>query len=211
MDRLKHQQLIEFVQIGANDGIMADPISPLVKQYPDRFHGLVVEPLKDKFALLQRAYAGINTVIPVNVAIHNTESEMVIHRIKRELESKYDIWGGGLPSFDPNHYKHSHIPQSDMTTEVVPCMRLDALLAKYDMKDIELLVTDTEGYDFEILRSIDFSKRRPSYIYFEHGLSVGVKEWGEYKSILAHLTQQGYNVSHDFNDTLAFLPKILTR
>src|SRR5262245_17750372 len=87
-ERMKISKEIVFVQIGANDGISNDPLWPLIKRFPGRFRGLVVEPLKDKFELLKRAYADVESVVPVNLAVHNDEREMLIWRVRPDLEKK---------------------------------------------------------------------------------------------------------------------------
>ena len=210
LDRLGMGREIVFVQIGANDGISTDPLYPLVKNYPDRFRGVVVEPLKDKFELLEHAYAGFASVVPVNVAIHNTERIMQIHRVRPESEKTLPAWARGIGSFNPDHHKLSNLNSSHMTSETVPCITFDELLIKYGVSDLELLVTDTEGYDYEIVRNIDFGKHRPAYVHFEHGLSAGVMSWEKYKDLVSHLARQGYSVSHETSDATAFLPQSLT-
>jgi FkbM family methyltransferase len=208
-DRLKTSKEIVFVQIGANDGIGSDPIYHLIQKFPDRFKGLVVEPLKDKFELLKRAYVDIDTVLPVNMAVHNTEKEMLIHRVRPDIEKKLPVWARGIGSFNPEHHKLSNIDSSYMIAERVPCITFDDLLATHQVANVELLITDTEGYDFDILCSIDFGKYRPAYVHFEHGLSSGVMTWEKYKTLVRYLIQHGYNISHETSDTTAFLPEVL--
>jgi FkbM family methyltransferase len=208
-ERMKISKEIVFVQIGANDGISTDPLYPLMKKFPRRFRGLVVEPLKDKFELLKRAYADVEFVVPVNVAIHNTEKEMLIHRVRPDNEKSLPAWARGIGSFNPKHHKLSQLDSSYMTTERVLCTTFEELLSSYKVTNIELLITDTEGYDFEILRSIDFAKHRPSYIHFEHGLSGGVMSWERYTNLIRHLTQHGYTISQEASDATAFLPAAL--
>ena len=47
-------------------------------------------------------------------------------------------------------------------------MRLDTLLERHGISRIDLLVIDTEGHDFEILRALDFTRFRPVLLMFEH-------------------------------------------
>src|SRR5262249_15985126 len=179
------------------------------KRFPGRFRGLVVEPLKDKFELLKRAYADVESVVPVNVAVHNTEKEMLIHRVRPDLEKNLPGWARGIGSFNPEYHKLSNLDSSYMISERVPCTTFDDLLTTHRMTNIELLITDTEGYDFEILKSIDFTKHRPTYVHFEHGLSGGVMSWERYKDLAYYLAQHGYNISHEASDATAFLPAAL--
>lgn len=208
-DRLEAPGEIVFVQIGANDGVSTDPIHPLIRKFPRRFRGLVVEPLKDKFDLLVRAYADVESVRPVNVAVHNTEKEMLIHRVRPDLERKLPAWARGIGSFNPDHHKLSHLDSSVMVAESVTCTTFDDLLATHQISNVEVLITDTEGYDYEILRSIDFGKHRPTYVHFEHGLSSGTMAWQEYKQLARHLSNHGYSISHEASDATAFLPAAL--
>jgi FkbM family methyltransferase len=208
-DRLRVSKEIVFVQIGANDGIVSDPIYPLVKKFPAQFRGLVVEPLKDKFELLKQAYADIASVVPVNVAVHNTEKEMLIHRVRPDLEKRLPEWARGIGSFNPEHHQLSQLDSSYMIAEKVICTTFDDLLSTHNIANIELLITDTEGYDFEILRNIDLTKYRPTYVHFEHGLTNGVMSWEKYKHLVRYMTQHGYNISHEPSDATAFLPAAL--
>jgi FkbM family methyltransferase len=210
VDRLESGQDITFVQIGANDGVSTDPLYPLIKKYPGRFRGLVVEPLKDKFDLLKRNYAQSPSVTPVNVAIHNTETEMLIYRVRPDLERTLPAWARGIGSFNPEHHKLSELDSTCMTTENVVCKTFMQLLDEHAISDIDLLVTDTEGYDFELIRGIDFQRYRPACVHFEHGLSSGVMSWERYKWLIRHLAQYGYSISHESSDATAFLPAALT-
>ncbi len=50
----------------------------------------------------------------------------------------------------------------------MPTLTLESVRAKHDLDGIDLLVVDTEGHDWEILRSVDFSALRPRLIVYEH-------------------------------------------
>ena len=208
-DRLRSPRQVVFVQIGANDGVTSDPLYPLIKANPEKFRGIVVEPLPDKFALLTQAYAGIDSVVPVNLAVHNTRREMQIHRVRPDLEKTLPGWARGLGSFNADHHKRARLDSSVMVSETVTCTSFDELLATHGLSQVELLITDTEGYDFEILRNVDFTRYRPAYIQFEHGLHSNVMTWDNYKELVRHLASHGYSISHETSDATAFLPAAL--
>ena len=52
----------------------------------------------------------------------------------------------------------------------VQCVTLQDLLVKHNITDLDLLQIDAEGYDYEILKSIDFQRIKPRFINFEHAL-----------------------------------------
>ncbi|OLE96238.1 MAG: hypothetical protein AUG75_22840 [Cyanobacteria bacterium 13_1_20CM_4_61_6] len=45
---------------------------------------------------------------------------------------------------------------------------LDTLLERSQASHVDLLLIDTEGHDWEILRSIDFARWRPRLVIYEH-------------------------------------------
>ena len=54
--------------------------------------------------------------------------------------------------------------------EKVKYLTLDQLLAKHQIRQLDLLQIDAEGYDFEILKTLDFNKVKPRFINYERVL-----------------------------------------
>jgi tRNA G26 N,N-dimethylase Trm1 len=71
------------------------------------------------------------------------------------------------------------------------------------MLDINLLVIDTEGYDFQILKEIDLDKISPKVIHFEHGVYSQTMSLSEISIVIARLNSHGYQVMLDNNDGIA--------
>jgi hypothetical protein len=102
------------VQIGANDGIMNDPLYRFNQSHPAAVSGFVLEPLPDIFINLVENYTNCPKIIPVNVAIHEENSEMEIYRIKQEHKKDLPKFARGIASFDPNHWgKTKLVPSAD--------------------------------------------------------------------------------------------------
>lgn len=78
---------------------------------------------------------------------------------------------------------------------------LDSLINKYNLKKIDLLMIDTEGYDFEIIKSIPFDKVKPLVIVFEHShfSENTVKDCYEF------LKNKSYTLQKTASDTIAVL------
>jgi FkbM family methyltransferase len=147
------------VQIGACDGLMADPIRAWIQK--DRWRGILVEPQKLEFERLKNNYRNeLDRVALENVAIADSEGTRTLYRVKdSELTSD---WQRGTASL-------LHRPDSErFTAEVVPCITMDTLLSRHHVARIDLLQVDVEGYDFEIIKLIDFGKIRPRLIRYEH-------------------------------------------
>ncbi len=87
----------------------------------------------------------------------------------------------------------------------VPCVRFDDLCKKHDFQDFDFLHIDTEGYDYEILKTIDLERYQPLAILYEH------KHLGEQdrNAALQLLHGLGYSSLSIFEDTLAVKRHIL--
>jgi len=195
---------LSFVQIGANDGVSFDPMNPFVQRHRDRVSGIVVEPLRDKFELLCRTYEGFPRIHKVNAAIHNTERRMTLHRVDPKLERRLPTWARGIASFDPQHHARSGTQARHMIAGEVACMTLPELLASVPGFELDVLVTDTEGYDAEILGAIDFTQVRPSLIHFEHGLPAGTMTPEALDALGDRLHDAGYSLHVLYADAVAF-------
>lgn len=180
-----------FVQVGAFDGVTADPIHHLVKSYGWR--GALVEPQLEAFNLLQQNYAGHEGLQFFNVAIGPQNDEITLYTrpggvvqaasLKRHLMMKPGRRGRALQ------------PRK------VPCWTFDRLLREAQAPaTIDLLQIDAEGYDYQIIRSIDLHQVRPAIIHYEH-MVLSQRERNECLELLA---EHGYRFLLADNDTLAY-------
>lgn len=79
-------------------------------------------------------------------------------------------------------------------------MTFEDLMTKHNVNDISFILIDTEGYDYEIIKLIDFEKYKPCILIFEHKhLSVS-----DYKNCLNLLKQSNYVVRLNSGDTIAY-------
>lgn len=193
-----------FIQVGANDGTLADPIYEFVTR--NRVSGVVVEPLADVFARLEAAYRAFPGVRPVNVAIHASARSVTLHRVAPQFEAGLPDWARGIASVNPDHHKLGGVPSSAITTEEVSCLTLTELLDRFAVRELDLLQIDTEGYDAEIIHSIDFGRIRPKIIRFEHGLCSGIMTPAVLEGCVRRLAGEGYYVVMEPYDVTCYLP-----
>lgn len=59
----------------------------------------------------------------------------------------------------------------------VNCKPISYLLNEYD-NEIDFLQVDAEGYDYDIIKTIDFKHRQPKVIHFEH-CSLGKEKYAK--------------------------------
>lgn len=173
---LAQTQDVFFVEVGAMDGIAFDPLYESVSKYGWR--GLLVEPLPDLFAQLRRTYGARDGIILENVAITECPGTTTMTRVKPEAVAQGLVpsWAKGMSSLfeDRNGLAGHRISEEDfqkirphIVHEVVQCDRLENILRKHHVSKIDLLQIDVEGYDYHVLKQVDFSRFRPKVIRME--------------------------------------------
>jgi FkbM family methyltransferase len=176
MDNLARSPDVFFLEIGAMDGIAFDPLYDAVLKHG--WGGLLVEPLPDLFAQLCRTYAGRKGIILENIAIADTTGSMTMTRVKPDAVAQGLVpsWAKGMSSLfeDRNGLAGHRISGEDfekirphIMRETVRCDTLDNILRKHDIAKVDILQIDVEGYDYHVLKQVDFSRFRPTVIRME--------------------------------------------
>jgi len=198
---------LTFLQIGANDGIMNDPVYQFNLTNRDFVSGFVLEPLPDIFEKLVENYKCCLGIKPFNLAIHSSEPEMILHRVKKERAAEIPAFASGIASFDANHWKKTTlIPGADFMEQVkVRCVSFTDFIKSNAIDKLDLLLIDTEGYDYEILRSIDFTSIKPKIIRFEHGVRNNVMSFDQFTRVCNQLNSYGYQIIAESYDATAYL------
>ena len=164
---ISNKQPYNIVIIGAHDGKSHDNIYELIKS--DRLNGIFVEPNKIYFTRLKKNFEAFSKIEFENIAIHNTKSYSELHYVDEKAMHQYPDWTNGIGSFNINHLLKHNIKPEHITSDLVICKSLMELInEKAHIKPLRFLQIDTEGYDFEIIKSIDFKVVRPKMIKFEH-------------------------------------------
>ena len=159
-----------FIQIGANDGFTGDPLNHLLVRPDITWSGVLVEPVPHLFAQLSERYAQYPALRLERAAICETDGSVVIHRLQTKTDDS--LWLQQLPSLDPDLLQ-SNARQFGLTNaraiaENVPCFCVATLLARHRLNQLDLLVIDTEGWDWRILRQFDLAHLQPKLILYEH-------------------------------------------
>ena len=157
-----------FIQVGANDGVMCDPLRSFILKH--NWSGILVEPVPDYFELLKKNYEGRDNLTFEQVAVSSEPSDSLkIYYLKRNEESEKEIedWEFGLSGFDMK--KNKRWKASKFAGECdVPATTVSELVKKHNVSHIDMLQIDAEGYDFEVIKGINFSEMCPKIINYEH-------------------------------------------
>ena len=208
-----NQSHFNFLQVGGNDGFANDPMFKMVKRFG--WKGIIVEPQKEVFhTRLTKTYRNEHHVILENCAIANYTGTKELYK----LSVSNSRWATGLATFDYqvmlNRVKNGQrirrralaegaiLPEKDedfIAIEKVPCYTLSHLLKKHNWTSLDLLQIDTEGFDFEVIKSIDFDRLKPRFISFEHHLLSAA----DFEACKILLSEKGYHLEIYSGDGLA--------
>lgn len=194
------KSVFTFVQIGANDGISFDFLYDFVTKRNAK--GIVVEPIKDYFKELQINYEDFQNIIPLNIAIHPTNSTVILYRLKENSLPKYKDWAKGIASLDKNHLIKLNIEEVDIEGEEVKADALMTIIQSYHPSGkLDYIQIDTEGFDYQILKMIDFTVIKPKIVKYE---SINLTENDRNKAV-SLLKKNGYYLFKEAGDTVAIL------
>lgn len=182
-----------FLQIGAFDGVGNDDLREPVFRH--RLRGILVEPQPVAFARLQETYADQSQVTLLNTAIADAEGTQTLYCPREGAAT--------VASFDRRHLIRHGIDPGDIVGRDVPCQTVRSALAAGGLDRVDLLQTDAEGYDYHILRSVDFAELEPVIVRFEYRHMSG----REVDEIVERLAGCGYRFITEERDITAHRPR----
>jgi len=191
-----------FVQVGANDGKQFDPIRDYVRYY--QWKGILLEPVADYFAELEKNYADCPNLKLINAAIADHEGTVTIYRVN-PLDTSLPKWKQGIASLHKEHHLRSGTSDDVMVAEQVPCLPLMSLLDRHNVTSLDLLQIDAEGCDLAIIKSLDLTRILPKILHFEHRLGEEVHSQKDFSEVLGMLVANGYKLFVNKADCLAYL------
>ena len=167
-----------ILQCGANDGVTVDPVRAFILRHPDKVKAVLAEPLPDVFDALVANYADHVNVTTLNVAV-GPDRQIILYRIKPEYISKYNgIIATGVTSFDRNYVLNKaagkldvrSVPPEDRIEHFMQkCLTVSQIIDAYpaQLGAEPFLQIDAEGFDDQIIYTIDFMRHRPIAINYE--------------------------------------------
>jgi FkbM family methyltransferase len=185
-----------LVQIGANDGISHgdESLYDTIKRN-SAWKKILIEPVEENMDLLRTNYKDVENVFFEQVAIGNEESVETMY-----INTVGNDGGlfGALSTFkkDITERFFGHVTFKREDIEVKP---FSYILDKYNINEIDILQSDTEGYDGVILNQILDLGIFPKILKVETGFMSGE----ETTRILEILRDQGYIILQFSPDLIA--------
>lgn len=211
---------VRIVQVGANDGVINDPLYPVVSGLPGRTDILLIEPQRSLLPLLRSNYAFHPNPAIFNGAIGPT-GVLALYAVREEFWGRFDVpYAKGWPAYRaPTGIASANVEwvrgwvrryiqdksQADHAVEqlTVPCKPLLKVMEIFGWEaSIDVLQIDTEGFDDQVIYASDIGHTLPALIHFEVNMTAN-----SYARLAAYLSGFGYIIDRHGNDALALRVK----
>jgi FkbM family methyltransferase len=201
-----HPQAV-FIEIGSNDGELGDHLRRHILARD--WTGVMVEPVPYVFERLKANYAGVGRVTLENAAVAASDGELDFFHLRdadREERASLPGWYDGVGSFNRDTIlgHASQIPDvaERIVRRAVLAISFETLCQRHGIRRPDLVLIDTEGYDWEIIRSIDLAARGPRLLVYEH-FHLSPQDRA---ACVRHLEGAGYHVKEEGFDTMCLRP-----
>lgn len=172
-----NRNLQTIFDVGANVG-------HATREFSDLFPGAQIfsfEPEAKNFSQLQNAAASLPAVRCFHKALGSEDTTCELH-----LQA-HSEWHSLLPE--------NNQPQSEgAAVQTITVQKLDTFCRENGVEHIDLLKTDTEGFDLDVLRGGEKQLRegKISFVFSEVGFSEQDKQHSFFPAILQFLTTNGF-------------------
>lgn len=154
---------VTLIQVGANDGKMADPVFPYLTQ--GKWRGVMIEPHPLYFTELSARHSEQPELKKVNTAIASQAGELELFHLNEDARRRYPRGIRGCASLDRGwmedalrrgrNRKGTTIEDGDIVATKAAVRRLDEVLGEAGLEAADLLVIDVEGHELEVFKSFD--------------------------------------------------------
>jgi FkbM family methyltransferase len=190
-----------FIEVGALDGVGGSNTYFFEKER--NWTGLLIEPNPVEFSKLKNSERKAHKE---NCAISNIEEEVNFLSITGPCNVLSGIW----EYYNPAHiqrierelnmyssYPEGHEYYSKKELIKINACKLQTLIEKYNLTEIDLLSIDVEGAELQVLESIDFEKTKINCILLEN--NYGISKETEF------LIQKGFRVLGNIQWDVVFI------
>ena len=155
---------VAFAQVGANDGVLHDPIYPFLRDY--NWSGVLVEPHPAYFSDLSKLHAKRSDLKLVNCAVSDVVGKMELFYLSEAARDVYPNWARGCASLkrhrlievlEGRRQSGAQDFDVDIAHVDVPVRRLDDVLQTHNIDKLDFLLIDVEGYEEHVLESVELA------------------------------------------------------
>lgn len=183
------------VQLGAMDGINFDDTRGFFDMY--KWETILVEPIPEIFEQLKENLKDRENLIYENSAVGPENGTLKMLTVPLKVIEENNLEGGykGMSATYPlkngfgSDYQRDIDVKNNFGVDIeVPCLTFDDLVKKHNFNDVNILICDIEGYDWEVFKTIDLNKYDLKFIRLEY-INLTDKERNE---LIQKLENAGY-------------------
>ena len=187
-----------LVVLGAHIGIHIK--GEIEKILPEKV--LLVEPVPHNVVEIKKNLNNLEGITIEQVALSDKNETRNFYFVKNtSIHKLKKHWSSGIGSFNKQHIldhksKRFKVEEEDIEKVSINTIRFKDLVEKYQIKQINKLLIDVEGSEYEILNDIDFNSLDIKEILFEYKHFDGYKKTGQkLEETLEKLNIYGYKTS----------------
>jgi FkbM family methyltransferase len=186
----EHGPACGFVQVGAYDGVVADPLRKYIAQCGWR--GVMLEPQPGPAGRLRRLYDGADGIVILQQAVDAERRSRSLYTVESE---EMPSWAGGMASFNRDHLiAHDYLLpgiEAKIRELTIDCITFDDVLDQLPSPRLDVLQIDAEGADGYLISLFPFDRIKPAIIHWE-SKNMPVAEQDRALGLLCEL---GYRVA----------------
>ena len=187
-----------LVVLGAHIGIhIKDEISKIKDSSI-----LLVEPVPHNISAIKENLKEFKNIHLEPVAVASVRETKDFFFVKATSINKLKKhWASGIGSFNKNHLlnhrtKRFLIEEDDIDKIPIKTVKFEDLIEKYSITEIDKILIDIEGYEYEILKDMNLKKVQINSILFEYKHFDGYQKTGEkLEEILKKFEENNYKTS----------------
>ena len=157
-----------FLQIGANDGYLSDPLNLAIFRH--KLTGTFVEPQANYFRELQRTYRNFPGMVFLQCAVAENNGAMTMYTLDCS-GGRLPGWAHGVGTLSREQIEKfgDQIDNIDgyIRASEVQCVTVADLLDRAAHRDPDIIVVDAEGFDHLILAQFDFARLSTKLVIYE--------------------------------------------
>jgi|TARA_R100000027_G_scaffold8851_1_gene6386 FkbM family methyltransferase len=171
----KNHPELTAVQIGGMDGIHFDDTRGFFDMY--EWKTIIVEPIPELFKLLKENLKDRKNLLFENSAIGKENSTIKMLNIPLKSIEENDLHPGykGMSAvyplkngFGSTYWRDKEVKEKYGVDIEVPCITFDELVKKYSLDNVNILISDAEGSDWDIFKTIELDKYDIKFIRLEY-------------------------------------------
>lgn len=198
--------VFRFFQIGALESKNHFAPVAAARMFSD-YQGILVDAQPVAIEQLAQKYGDDRRLSIVHAVVTDTGEDAPFFYVDNH-DGRFPRWVTGLASLDKrNILKFSNeFPdiQDHVVEAVVPGATIGSLLDQKEFGTLDLLMIDTEGYDYKLLQAFPFDRMRPKIVLLEHShLKANLRE-----EAIAMLLNLRYRVALLRDDILAVVEEV---